>query len=64
MQLQGKFYKVKDKTGEIIVVTKRTLPEVTSQAAVTGKIDEAFSVGDENLTVFVEESIEEKGRSK
>ena len=57
-----KFYKIKDNTGEIIVVTKRTLPEIRSRVLVKGKIDEAFTVGDQKLLVFVEESIEGKGR--
>lgn len=59
-----KFYKIKDNTGEIIVVTKRTLPEIRSRVLVKGKIDEAFTIGDQKLLVFVEESIEEKGRNK
>lgn len=58
-----KFYKIKDNTGEIIVVTKRALPEIRSRVLVKGKIDEAFTVGDQKLLVFVEESIEEKGRN-
>jgi len=59
-----KFYKVKDKTGEIIVVTRRTLPELTSLFRVKGKIDQAFPIGDLKLVVFLEDSSEEKGRSK
>ena len=60
----AKFYKLKDESGEIIVVTKKTLPELKSKVAVKGKIDEAFAIGDDKLLVFVEESVEEKGRSK
>jgi hypothetical protein len=59
-----KFYKLRGNTGEIIVVTKRILPEVRSKVSVRGKIDEAFPIGDQKLLVFVEESIEEKGRNK
>jgi hypothetical protein len=59
-----KFFKVRDKTGEIIVVTKRVLPEAHSQVRVKGKIDEVFSVGDEKLLVFVEESVEKEGGAK
>ena len=59
-----KFYKVKDNTAEIIVVTKRALPEGRSKVLIKGKIDEAFPIGDQKLLVFVEESIEEKGKSK
>jgi len=59
-----KFYKVKDNTGEIIVFTKKTLPEIRSRVLVKGKIDQTFTIGDQKLLVFVEESIEEKGRNK
>jgi hypothetical protein len=59
-----KFYKVRDKTGEIIVVTKKPLPELKSTLRAKGKVDEAFPVGDLKLIVFLEESLEEKGRNK
>ncbi len=59
-----KFYKVRDKTGEIIVVTKKTLPELKSILRVKGKIDKAFPIGDLKLVVFLEESFEEKGSNK
>jgi hypothetical protein len=59
-----KFFRVKDKTGEIIVVTKNSLPELKSDVLVKGKIDEAFPVGDQKLLVFIEESVEPTGGSK
>ncbi len=59
-----KFYKVKDKTGEIIVVTKRTLPELKLIVRIRGRINDAFQVGDVTLVVFSEESLEERGRNK
>ena len=59
-----KFYKVRDKTGEIIVVTKKTLPELKSILRVKGKIDKAFPIGDLKFVVFLEESFEEKGSNK
>lgn len=59
-----KFYRVKDKTGEITIVTRRTLPEVRSTVRVIGMIDEAFSIGDQKLTIIVEKSVEEKVRDK
>ncbi len=59
-----KFFKVKDKTGEIIVSTKRSLPDVKSTARVKGKVDETFPVGDQKLPVLVEESLDEKGKNK
>ena len=59
-----KFFKVKDKTGEITVVTRRTLPAIKSIVRVKGRIDEVFAVGDQKLVVFVEESIDEKAGNK
>lgn len=59
-----KFYKVRDKTGEIIVVTKKTSPELNAILRVKGKIDEVFPIGDLKLLVFLEDSFEEKGRNK
>ncbi len=60
-----KFYKVKDQSGEITVVTKsRTLPKIKSTARVKGRIDDLFPIGDQKLTVFVEESVEEKNVNK
>jgi len=59
-----KFFRLKDKTGEIIVVTKKTLPEVRSSVRVKGGTDEAFPVGDQKLVVFVAESIEEISGNK
>ncbi len=56
-----KFYKVRDKSGEIIVSTKRNnLPGIKSSVTLKGKIDNAFSLGDQKLTVLVEESVEGK----
>ena len=58
-----KFFKIRDKTGEIIVVTKgNALPDVKSKVRVKGTVDQAFSVGDEKLIVFVAESVEEEGK--
>ncbi len=59
-----KFYKAKDKTGEIIVVTKKTLPELRATVKIKGRINDAFPVGDAKLVVFSEESFEEKGSNK
>ena len=54
-----KFYKIKDNSGEIIVSTKsRALPGIKSSAIVKGRIDDAFPLGDQKLTVLVEESVE------
>jgi uncharacterized protein YdeI (BOF family) len=59
-----KFFRVRDKSGEIIVVTKKTLPEVRSTVHVKGSINEAFPVGDQKLVVLAGEFVEEKGGSK
>ncbi len=59
-----KFFKVRDKTGEITVVTKRSLPEVKSEVRVKGTVDEAFSIGDQKMVIFVEESTEVKAKNK
>jgi hypothetical protein len=55
-----KFYKVKDTSGEIIVVTRRALPEIRSAVGVKGKIDDAFPLGDQKLVLFVEGSVAKK----
>ena len=49
-----KYFVVKDKTGEIIVVTKRPLPRERTRVTVKGKVQEAFSIGDKQLIVIVE----------
>lgn len=59
-----KFYKLKDKSGEMIVTTRKSLPEVSSSATVKGRIDDAFALGDQRLLVFIEESIEKKEKNK
>lgn len=51
-----KYFKVKDETGEIMVITKRSLPEVGNKVRVKGIIQEAFSLGSEQLLVFQESS--------
>ncbi len=55
-----KFFKLRDATGEITVVTKKALPEIKSTVSVKGKTDESFPVGDQKLLIFVEESMEKK----
>lgn len=59
-----KFYKLKDKSGEMIVVTKKSLPEMKSTMGVKGRIDDAFSFGDQKLVVFVENSTEKINKTK
>jgi hypothetical protein len=59
-----KFYKLKDKSGEMIVVTKKSLPEMKSTMGVKGRIDDAFSLGDQKLVAFVENSSEKISKTK
>ena len=49
-----KYFVVKDKTGEIIVVTKRLLPRKGDMITVKGTVQEAFSIGDQQLIVIME----------
>jgi hypothetical protein len=51
-----KYFKVKDRTGKIIVITRKILPSVGSKVKVKGRIEEAFSLGEEQMLVFVEEN--------
>jgi len=49
-----KYFMVQDKTGEITVVTSQPLPKKGEIIRVKGKVEEAFSLGDKQLLVFVE----------
>ena len=49
-----KYFVVKDKTGEIVVVTERPLPKQGSKIKMKGTVEEAFSIGDKQLIVIVE----------
>jgi hypothetical protein len=49
-----KYFIVKDKTGEIVVVTERPLPKKGANIKVKGTVKEAFSIGDEQLIVLME----------
>jgi len=49
-----KYFTMRDKTGEIIVVTGRPLPKVGAKIKVKGTVEEAFSIGDKQLIVVVE----------
>jgi hypothetical protein len=60
-----KFFKLRDKTGEIVVLTRgRTLPAIKAKIRVRGRVDEAFPVGDQKFVVFAAESVDEKGKDK
>ena len=49
-----KYYKVKDRTGEIMVITEKLLPSVGAKITVKGKVNDAFSLGGEQMLVFME----------
>ncbi len=49
-----KYFVVKDATGEITVITKKPLPKQGTRIKVTGTVQEAFSIGDQQLIVIVE----------
>ena len=49
-----RYFIIKDKTGEIPVVTEKPLPRVGNKITVKGTVQEAFSIGDKQLIVIVE----------
>jgi len=49
-----KYFVVKDRSGEIIVMTQKPLPAKGSQITVEGTVQEAFSLGDQQLLVIME----------
>jgi len=50
-----KYFVVEDKTAEIVVVTNKPLPREGTKIMVKGTVEEAFSIGDKQLVVIVEE---------
>ncbi|MCG3110532.1 MAG: hypothetical protein LLH30_09445 [Candidatus Manganitrophus sp. SA1] len=49
-----KYFIVKDKTGEIRVVTSKPLPRKGEQIRVEGKVEEGFAIGSDPQTVIKE----------
>jgi hypothetical protein len=49
------YYKVKDGSGELEVIGRRILPQVGEKVRVKGQIRGAFSIGDAQTIVLVEE---------
>ena len=49
-----RYFVIRDDTGEITVVTERTVPKKGEQIKVIGKVQEAFSLGDKQLIVIME----------
>jgi aspartyl/asparaginyl-tRNA synthetase len=50
-----RFYKVRDDTDEITVVTQSPLPKEGDKVRVTGKVNQAFAIGLHRLLVIEEE---------
>ena len=50
-----KFYHLEDSTGRIVVVARRAVPLRGARVAVSGIVHQAFAVGDQSLTVVVED---------
>jgi len=50
-----KYFVVRDDTGEIPVITQRSLPRKGEKVKVYGEIKEAFSLGDQQLIVLMED---------
>ena len=53
-----KSFVLKDKTGEIRVITDRVLPNVGDKVVVHGRLEEAFSLGNFSTLIFIEDSPE------
>jgi len=49
-----KYFKLKDRTGEIMVITENPLPSVGDKINVKGMVHDAFSLGGEQILVFIE----------
>jgi hypothetical protein len=51
-----KYFVVKDKTGEITIVTEKSLPKIGTKIKVKGTVKEAFSIGEQQLIVIFEKN--------
>jgi hypothetical protein len=49
-----KYFVLRDETGTIPVITRRTMPARGNEIRVTGTVQEAFSLGDQRLVVLLE----------
>lgn len=50
-----KYFTINDGTGAIAVISEKPLPRQGETIKVTGRIEEAFSLGTETLTILIEE---------
>jgi len=58
-----KYFTLDDGTGSITVVTERPLPKKGERIKVTGRVEEAFSLGEQTLTLIIEAPDERPPRS-
>lgn len=49
-----KLYQLKDETGDIYIVTEKAVPKAGEKMRVTGKVNQAFTVGMSQMIVIVE----------
>ena len=49
-----KYFRLKDRTGEIMVIPVKSLPSVGEKIIVRGMVHNAFSLGGEDILVFIE----------
>lgn len=57
-----KYFKLKDRTGEIMVITESALPPVGKKITVKGTVDSAFSIGGEQMLVFKKSGVISPGK--
>jgi hypothetical protein len=50
-----RYYRVKDATGEITVITPKAVPRRGARVRVRGIVHQAFAIGDQSLTVLNEQ---------
>ena len=49
-----KYFTLTDNTGEITVISEKPLPKLGTKLKVKGKVEEAFSLGNQQLLVVIE----------
>lgn len=54
-----RYFSLRDETGEIIVITNKPLPKKGTTLTVRGRVEEAFSIGDQQLIVLLEDEIKQ-----
>ena len=56
----AKYFILQDTSGEITVITDRPLPAVGANIRVKGHVEESFSLGQEQLLVFIENPVHQQ----